>query len=116
MAVQLSRVYVLDKYRLEPGKRQLYLDGAPVHLTPRPFQVLIYLVENRDRVVMRQELLDQFWEGHDVYDDTLRKCIGAIRKALNDSANQARFVETHYAGGYRFVGSVEELIEDSSLI
>ncbi|MEW6127306.1 MAG: winged helix-turn-helix domain-containing protein [Acidobacteriota bacterium] len=116
MVVQINKVYLLDKYRLEPGKRLLYLDDAPVHLTPRPFQVLVYLIENRDRVVTRQELFDEFWEGHDVYDDTLRKCVGAIRKALKDNANQARFIETHYAGGYRYIGAVEEVIEESSSV
>jgi TolB-like protein/DNA-binding winged helix-turn-helix (wHTH) protein len=116
MVVQINKVYLLDKYRLEPDKRLLYLDEAPIHLTRRPFQVLVYLIENRDRVVTRQELFDQFWEGHDVYDDTLRKSIGAIRKALKDNANQARFIETHYAGGYRYIGAVEEVIEENSSV
>jgi len=114
MAAQTKKIYLLDNYRLDPDKRQLYLDEAPVRLTPRPFRVLLYLLENRDRVVTRDELLDQFWEGRDVYDDTLRKCVGAIRKALNDRSQQARFIETHYAGGYRYIGSVEEIVEETS--
>ncbi len=79
-----------------------------------PFQVLLYLIEHRDRVVSRQELLESFWDGHDVYDETLTKCIGAIRKALCDTSEQSRFVATHWAEGYRYVGPCEEMQVDSA--
>jgi len=81
---------------------------VPIHLTRKPFQVLLYLVEHHDRLVTRHELLEQFWEGHDVYDETLTKCVGAIRKALDDQTERPRFIETHWAEGYRFVCRVEE--------
>ena len=108
MAVQVSKRFVLGDYNLEPDKRLLYAGDDSVHLANGPFQVLLYLIENRDRVVTRNELLDRFWDGKDVYDDSVRKCIGAIRKALNDRAENPRFIETHYAGGYRYIGPVEE--------
>jgi TolB-like protein/DNA-binding winged helix-turn-helix (wHTH) protein/Flp pilus assembly protein TadD len=108
MAVQVSKRFVLGDYNLEPDKRLLYVGDDSVHLANGPFQVLLYLIENRDRVVTRNELLDRFWDGKDVYDDSVRKCIGAIRKALNDRSENPRFIETHYAGGYRYIGPVEE--------
>ncbi|HEY6329474.1 MAG TPA: winged helix-turn-helix domain-containing protein [Blastocatellia bacterium] len=108
MAVGASRKYLLGDYCLEPEKRLLSLAGKPVRLTARPFQVLVYLIENQDRVVGRDELLDRFWEGSDVYGDSLSKCVGAIRKAFNDRSESPRFIETRYSEGYRYVGPVEE--------
>lgn len=108
MAVQVSKRFVLGDYNLEPEKRLLCVGDDSVHLANGPFQVLLYLIENRDRVVTRNELLDRFWDGKNVYDDSVRKCIGTIRKALNDRSESPRFIETHYAGGYRYIGPVEE--------
>ena len=77
-------------------------------MAKRPFCLLFYLIENHERVISRDELLDKFWEGHDVYDDALRKAIGAIRKALNDLEKPPQFIETRWGSGYRFVGIVSE--------
>ena len=53
-------------------------------------------MEHRERFVSRAELLDRFWDGKDVYDDALRKCIGTIRNALADHSDQPTFVETRW--------------------
>lgn len=108
MAAIVAKKYILDEYRLDPDARLLVRNGESVHLPQRPFKVLLYLIEHRDRFVTRHELLDLFWEGRDVYDVTLTKCIGRIRKALNDQQDSARFIETRYAEGYRFIGPLEE--------
>jgi TolB-like protein/DNA-binding winged helix-turn-helix (wHTH) protein/Tfp pilus assembly protein PilF len=100
---RLRKRYFLNGFALSPEEQLLTHDGQPVHLPKRPFQVLLYLVENRDRFVSRTELLDHFWDGKDVYDDALRKCVGAIRKALDDSEN-SRFIETRWGVGYRYIG------------
>ncbi|MGH9961835.1 MAG: winged helix-turn-helix domain-containing protein, partial [Pyrinomonadaceae bacterium] len=94
MAVEMRTRYLLGDLVLDPKARHLSRGGVPVHLTRKPFQVLLYLVEHHDRLVTRRELLDQFWEGHDVYDETLTKCVGAIRKALDDQTESPRFIET----------------------
>jgi TolB-like protein/DNA-binding winged helix-turn-helix (wHTH) protein/Tfp pilus assembly protein PilF len=104
----VPRPVALGEFTLDPAARELRRSGAPVPLARLPFRVLVYLVEHRDRVVTRDELLDRFWDGKDVYDDTLHKCIGAIRKALGDSAANPRYVETRYREGYRYVGPVCE--------
>lgn len=108
MPVQDCKRYVLGEYWLEPDKRLLSRNGEPVRLTNKPFQVLLYLIEHRDRLVSRNELLDRFWEGKDVYDVTLTKCTGAIRKALSDPSESPRFIETRYAEGYRYIGPLDE--------
>ena len=79
-----------------------------VHLANRPFQVLLHLVANRDRLVPRAELLEQFWDGRDVYEDALTRCMSTVRKALVDQGSPARYIETRWAEGYRFVGPCED--------
>jgi len=117
MAVEVRKRFILNGYRLEPDTRLLLHDGQAVHLPHRPFQVLLYLIEHRDRLVSRSELLELLGEGRDVYDITLTKCVGKIRKALNDQGDQPRFIETRYAEGYRYVGPLEEkLIDDGSIV
>lgn len=110
MTVQIQKTYRLGEFELDPNKRLLKrADGEFVHLSHLPFRVLLYFVENRERVVTRQELLDQFWDGRDVYDITLTKCVGAIRKALGEDSDSPRFIETRWAEGYRYIGPLEEI-------
>jgi TolB-like protein/Flp pilus assembly protein TadD len=107
----MNRTYALGEFLLEPEKCLLSHDGKPTHLAQRPFQVLLYLIQNRDRVISKNELLDKFWDGHDVYEVALSKCIGTIRKALGDRLDQPRFIETRWAGGYRYIGPLEDKAE-----
>lgn len=118
MAIRFSKSYALGEWLLEPDTQRFSRDGERVHLANRPFQVLLYLVENRDRVVTRRELLEHFWDGKDVYDATLTQCVGAIRRALEDHRDSSRFIETRWAGGYRYVGPVEERADafDTSVV
>lgn len=108
MAVALNKSYVLGEFEIEPDSRRLSRDNEKIHLTKKPFGVLLYLIENRERMVSRQELLEKFWDGHEVYEETLTKCVGAIRKALDDTKDQPQFIQTHWAEGYRFIYPVEE--------
>src|SRR5437762_1159292 len=107
---QPRKTYLLENYSLVPDEQLLSRSGQAIHLPKKPFQVLVHLVENRDRFVSRAELLDRFWDGKDVYDDALRKSIGAIRKALDDQTTEPRFIETRWGVGYHFIGPVEEQI------
>ncbi len=111
----MHKRYKLDDYLLDAEAQLLSKDGNRVRLNGLPLQVLIFLIENRDRLVSRSELLDHFWDGRDVYDDSMRKAIGAIRKALSDNASQPRFIETRRAGGYRYIGVVEPLAETQTV-
>jgi len=99
---------VFGEFRFESESRTLWRGGEEIHLAKRPFDVLRFLIENRERVVSRNELLDKFWDGHDVYDDALRKTVGTIRQTLEDTKKPPRFIETRYGSGYRFIGTLEE--------
>src|SRR4030081_1812978 len=101
--------FVFAEFNLDAELRTLRREGAAIHLAKRPFDLLLFLIENRERVVSREELLDRFWDGHEVYDDALRKCIGVICTALTDVGKSPRFIETRRGSGFRFIGSVSEV-------
>jgi Tol biopolymer transport system component/DNA-binding winged helix-turn-helix (wHTH) protein len=84
-------------------------NGDVMEMEPKSFRLLMYLVENRARVVPKDELVQQIWNGAFVTDNALTRSIAQIRKALGDDARQARFVETVPTVGYRFIGDVREL-------
>lgn len=107
-APNINKKISFGEFWLESESRTLWQDKSEVHLAKRPFDVLLFLIENRERVVSRDELLDKFWDGHDVYDDALRKCVSAIRHSLNDKGKPPRFIETRYGSGFRFIGAVFE--------
>ncbi len=98
----------MGDFELEPNNLHLWRNGERIHLTNKPFQVLVYLIEHRDRLVSRGELLEKFWNGRDVYEENLTKCVGAVRKALDDRGDDPHFILTHWAEGYRFICPVEE--------
>ncbi|MGH8252361.1 MAG: winged helix-turn-helix domain-containing protein [Steroidobacteraceae bacterium] len=100
---------VIGEFEIDVATRRLRRRGGePLHLANRPFHVLLHLVANRDRLVPRAELLEQFWDGRDVYEDALTRCVSTVRKALEDQGPDARYIETRWAGGYRFIGPCQE--------
>src|SRR5215471_5297921 len=121
MALRLNNRYVLGEFELDTDKYLLMHNNSSLHLPELPFEVLVYLVENRARYVSRQELLEKFWQGSDTYEETLTKCISTIRTQLNDPANAPRYIETRKKVGYRYIGPfvqppvVSTMTEESDL-
>jgi Tol biopolymer transport system component/DNA-binding winged helix-turn-helix (wHTH) protein len=77
--------------------------GQPVPLEPKTFDVLRYLIEHRDRVVTKEELLDSIWKDTFVTPNVLTRAVAQLRKALGDDAFEARYIETISKRGYRFI-------------
>jgi tetratricopeptide (TPR) repeat protein len=90
--------------------------GAEQHLRQKTFQVLVYLLERRERLVSKNELMEVVWKDTAVTDDALVQSIKEIRRALGDSSHNSKFIKTVPKAGYRFVGSVEEVISSKSAI
>jgi len=109
-----NKIFVFGDYRLSVESQTLLCEDREIHLPKRPFQLLLFLIENRERVVSRDELLQRFWEGHDVYDDALRKAVSTIRRALNDPGKPPRLIETRYGSGFRFIGTVAEVHQNGN--
>ena len=83
--------------------------GQPVALEPKTFDVLRYLIEHRDRLVTKEELLDTVWKDTFVTPNVLTRAVAQLRKAIGDDAFEARYVETVAKRGYRFIATVEPL-------
>jgi DNA-binding winged helix-turn-helix (wHTH) protein len=75
---------------------------------PQVFDLLAYLVTNRDQVVSKDNLLDAVWDGRIVSESTLASHINAVRKAIGDSGEEQRLLKTIARKGFRFVGEVRE--------
>jgi len=92
-----------EGFTLDLVRRGLYQGPQRIHLTSKPLETLIYLVENRGRVIEKKVLLDAIWKDTYVTEDTLVHAIREIRRALGDDKDNPRFVQTVPRQGYRFV-------------
>ncbi len=99
--------YLFGNYVLDMQRYELHGAGVPIKLRRKVFQVLVYLLVHRHRVVSKQELFAHLWPEQFVGDATLTSCITALRKALGDDGRTPRFLRTLHGQGYRFVAAVE---------
>ena len=99
-------VFAFDGFTLDPASGRLSCGETVVSLTPKAFAVLHHLVSNAGRLVTKQDLLDAVWPGVFVGDAVLKVTIREIRKALGDSPDAPRFIETAHRRGYRFIAHV----------
>ena len=93
-------------YVLDSGRRELSRSSERVSLEPQVFDLLLYLVQNRERVVTKDDLITAVWKGRIVSDSTLTTRINAARKAVGDSGEQQALIKTYARKGVRFVGDV----------
>lgn len=106
--VKIDRmVYRFGEYELDPNQQELRRLGSPVRVEPQVFGVLAHLVTHSDRVVTKDELLEQVWGDAFVSEATLSSRIMAARKAIGDSGSIQRYVKTVHGRGFRFAGEVE---------
>jgi TolB-like protein len=99
-------IFRFDDYEINSDRRELRRANAGIHIEPQVFDVLVYLVQHRDRVVSKDELIAAVWGGRIVSDSTLTSRINATRNALGDSGKEQRLIRTVARKGFRFVGAV----------
>lgn len=99
-------IFAFEDCELDTAQHELRRAGAAVHLQPQVFAVLAHLVEHRDRVVPKRELLDQVWGHRFVAEATLTSRIKAARRAVGDDGSEQRLIRTIHGHGYRFVAPV----------
>lgn len=97
-----------EKCVLDTDRRELRRGESPVPVQPQVFDLLVYLIENRDRVVTKDDLLQAVWNGRIVSESTLISRINAARRAIGDDGDQQRLIRTIARKGVRFVGEVEK--------
>jgi TolB-like protein len=100
--------FLFTDHVLDTDRQELSRAGTGVPVEPQVFDLLLYLVENRERVVSKDDLFDNIWEGRIVSESTLTSRINAVRKAVGDSGRDQRLVRTVARKGFRFVGDVCE--------
>jgi TolB-like protein len=99
--------FLFDNHRLDTDRRELRRGIEPVAVEPQVFDLLVYLVENRDHVVSKDDLIAAVWGGRIVSDSTLTSRINAARRALGDSGEDQKLIRTIARKGLRFVGDVQ---------
>jgi pimeloyl-ACP methyl ester carboxylesterase/DNA-binding winged helix-turn-helix (wHTH) protein len=93
---------------LDPNRRELRCKGGLVAVEPQVFDLIVYLIRNRDRVVSKDDLIAGVWDGRIVSDSTLASRINAARRVLDDNGDAQRLIRTAARKGVRFVGAVRE--------
>ena len=107
-AAALPRAYEFAPYRLEPATRRLLRGDVPVALTPKAFDTLLALIERRDRVVEKGELMKLVWPDSFVEESNLSQTIFVLRKTLGEAPDGRTFIDTVPRRGYRFAATVLE--------
>jgi len=100
-------IYRFDKFELDTAKYELRADGAAQHVEPQVLALLILLVANRDRLVSRDEIIDEVWDGRIVSESAISARIKSARKAIGDDGTAQQWIRTVHGRGFRFIGEVQ---------
>ena len=101
-------LFIFSDHTLDTDRRELLRGAESIAIEPQVFDLLIYLVENRDRVVSKDDLIASIWGGRIVSESTLTSRINAARKAVGDNGKDQRVIRTAPRKGVRFVADVRE--------
>jgi TolB-like protein/Tfp pilus assembly protein PilF len=99
---------LFEDYVLDVDRRELSRGGKPLPVEPKVFDLLAFLIDNRERVVSKDDLIASVWKGRVVSEAALTTCINAARSVIGDSGRAQRLIKTLPRKGFRFVGSVHE--------
>src|SRR5678815_3083811 len=109
MSEPLPAFYEFGPFSVDAGKRLLLRNGEPVALAPKVLETLLVLIENRERVLSKDELLKRVWGDTIVEEGGLTRNISVLRKALGEKPEDHQYIVTVPARGYRFVAEVREV-------
>lgn len=102
-------IFLFDRFQADDIAFRLSAGSAPVPLEPKALRLLLFLIQNRGRLLRKQELLDAVWADTAVSESALTRAIGLLRKTLDDDSREPRFIETVPTAGYRFIAHVETI-------
>src|ERR1700730_6610487 len=100
--------YLFDDYTLDTDQRELRCGETLVSVEPKVFDLLAFVICNREKVVSRDDMIEAVWDGRIVSESTLTSCINGARGAIGDNGEDQRFIKTLPRRGIRFVGTVHE--------
>ena len=106
--------YRFARFALNSDTRELFADGSEVRLSPKAFDLLLLLAQQRSRAVSKAELQERLWPSTFVGETNLATLVAEIRRALGDTADEPQYVRTVHRFGYRFVADVVEAATSQS--
>jgi TolB-like protein/Tfp pilus assembly protein PilF len=106
LSESIPRIWRFESFELDPIRFELRSDGQRVHVEPQVLSLLTLLVENGDRMVGKEEVIEKIWDGRIVSESAVAARIKAARKAVGDDGSQQRLIRTIHGRGFRFVGEV----------
>ncbi len=109
MSERACHSYEFGPFFVDADKRLLWRDGHPLPLPPKVFETLLALLDNRDHVLTKDELLTQVWGDTNVEEGGLARNVSLLRKALGEKPDDHQYIVTIPARGYRFVANVREV-------
>jgi TolB-like protein/Tfp pilus assembly protein PilF len=98
--------YLFEEYTFDTGLRELHRGSDVVSVAPQVFDLLDYLISNRERVVSKEDLINAVWKGRIVSDAALTTRLNVARSAIGDTGDEQRLIKTLPRKGFRFVGQV----------
>jgi TolB-like protein/tetratricopeptide (TPR) repeat protein len=101
--------YHFEEFALDTDRRELHRGTEMVSIAPQVFDLLDYLIRNRERVVSKEDLIDAVWNGRVVSDAALTTRLNVARSVIGDSGEEQRLIKTLQRKGFRFVGTVREI-------
>ena len=108
MLFNKGHFYEFGPFRLDPAERRLVRDGVAVSLSPKGFELLVFLVTNHGRLVTKEQIFEAVWAGSFVEESNLTVHISALRRALGEKESGLQYIETVTKAGYRFTPTVLE--------
>ncbi|MCG8434240.1 MAG: tetratricopeptide repeat protein, partial [Gammaproteobacteria bacterium] len=106
------KVFYFRDVKLDTVRRELYRAGKPVSVQPRVFDLLLFLLQSRDRVVTKEEIQEHIWPNVIVTETALTRAIMKARRAVGDDAEAQEIIRTVHGHGYRFIASLEDDIAE----
>ena len=105
-----ARTYDFGPFRVEGARRLVLREGEPVRLTGKAFDILLLLIQERGRLVSKDELMRRIWPDAVVEENNLTVNVSALRKALGESPGDRRYLVTVPGRGYQFVADVRSSV------
>src|SRR3954453_15833812 len=98
--------YRFDGFELDTRRYELRRDGVPCHVEPLVFDLLHFLARHPGRVLTRDEIVREGWQGRSISDATIAGCVKAARRALGDSGEEPAYIRTMRGRGFEFTAQV----------
>jgi DNA-binding winged helix-turn-helix (wHTH) protein/TolB-like protein len=116
MSAENKHFYEFGPFRIDPEERQLLRGKEPIPVTPKAFETLLILIRSSEHVVLKDDLMKALWPDSFVEESNLTQNIFVLRKALGETAQDARYIATIPGRGYRFTEKVREVTDEPATL